>query len=86
MCTCEVPIPVWFRGHRVGIFSADLMVNDVVLVELKVARALDDAHRAQLLHYLKATGIEVGLLINFGPQPEFKRLVLENSRKSAKSA
>ncbi len=87
---CEVPIVVYFRGHRVGKFNADLMVNGVVLLELKTARAIDESHYAQLMHYLKATEIEVGLLLNFGPKAEFKRIVFENSRKnprqSAKSA
>ena len=86
----EVEIPVRFRGHLVGNSKADLLVNGVVLVELKTARAFDESHQAQLMHYLKATDIEVGLLLNFGPKPEFKRLVFEDSRKnprkSAKSA
>jgi len=77
----QVPVPVWFRGHRIGDFRADMLVNELVLVELKAVKALDPVHEAQLTHYLKATPIEVGLLLNFGPHPQFRRIVLENSRK-----
>ena len=73
----RIDIPVWFRGHQVGQFEADLLVEKCVLLELKAARALDSSHQAQLLNYLRATGIEVGLLLNFGPKPEFKRLVFD---------
>ena len=73
----RVDIPVWFRGHQVGHFEGDLLVEKCVLLELKAARALDSSHQAQLLNYLRATGIEVGLLLNFGPKPEFKRLVFD---------
>ena len=52
-----------------------------MIAELKSARAIDSAHLAQLLNYLKATEIEVGLLLNFGPKPEFKRLIFDNPRK-----
>jgi GxxExxY protein len=76
----EVPIPVWFRGTKIGEYRADLLVEDVVLVE-KAARTLDSAHEAQLLHYLRATEVEVGLLLNFGPRPQFRRLLYDNERK-----
>jgi GxxExxY protein len=58
-----------------------LTVGGVVLVELKACRALESAHEAQLLHYLRSTEIEVGLLLNFGPRPQVKRLAFENERK-----
>jgi len=58
-----------------------LLVEKCVLLELKAARALDSTHQAQLLNYLRATEIEVGLLLNFGPKPEFKRVAYDNSRK-----
>ena len=76
-----VDIPVWFRGHQVGRFEADMLIEKCVLLELKAVRALDSSHHAQLLNYLRATEIEVGLLLNFGVKPEFKRLVFNNSRK-----
>ncbi|MBP9934798.1 MAG: GxxExxY protein [Pyrinomonadaceae bacterium] len=77
----QIAIPVWFRGTQVGDFAADLMVNRIVILELKAVRAIESAHIAQLLNYLKATEIEVGLLLNFGPKPEFKRAVFGNERK-----
>ena len=77
----RVAIPVWFRGHEVGHFEADILVENCVLLELKVARSLDSSHRAQLMNYLRATDIEVGLLLNFGERPEFKRVVFDNLKK-----
>ena len=77
----KVPIPVWFRGVRVGRFEADVLVENCVLLELKATRALDWSHRAQLINYLRATEIEVGLLLNFGERPEFKRVIFDNLKK-----
>jgi GxxExxY protein len=77
----EVPVPVWFRGRKVGQYYADLIVEGVVLLDLKAARTLESAHEAQLLHYLRATEIEVGLLLNFGLRPQFRRLLFDNERK-----
>ena len=79
----QIGIPVHFRGKLVGDFVADIIVDRTVLLELKSARAIDSAHVAQLLNYLRATEIEVGLLLNFGHKPEFKRLAFENRRKRA---
>jgi GxxExxY protein len=72
---------VWFRGRKVGQYYADMVVEGVVLLELKAARTLESAHEAQLLHYLRATEAEVGLLLNFGLRPQFRRLVFDNNRK-----
>ena len=70
----QKPIEVTFRGQPVGTFFADLLVEDKVLVELKAAKAIAPEHQAQIINYLKATGVEVGLLINFGnPKLEHKR-------------
>jgi GxxExxY protein len=77
----RVAIPVWFRGHQVGHFEADVLVENCVLLELKAARSLDSSHHAQLMNYLKATEIEVGLLLNFGERPEFKRVIFDNLKK-----
>jgi GxxExxY protein len=77
----QVPITVWFREQQVGEFRADLLVENNVLVELKSVRVLELAHEAQLLHYLKSTEVEVGLLINFGVKPQFRRVVFDNTRK-----
>jgi GxxExxY protein len=71
----QYPINLTFRGQSVGEFYADILVQGVVLVELKAAKSLAPEHQAQIINYLKATGIEVGLLINFGtPKLEYKRL------------
>jgi len=77
----QVAIPVWFRGQKIGFYEADLVINDCVLVELKACKVLDSAHEAQLLHYLRATEIEIGLLLNFGPKPQIRRLAFDNQRK-----
>ncbi len=69
-------IDVYYDGVLVGFYDADIVVNDVLIIEIKALRALDDAHKAQTLNYLKATGIKLGLLMNFGtPRVEVKRVV-----------
>ncbi len=71
----RVPLLVRFRGEVVGEYFADLLVEAKVIVELKAVKALAPEHQAQVINYLKATGIEVGLLINFGnPKLEYRRL------------
>ena len=75
-------ISVFFRGKTIGDFKADLIVNEKVIVELKAVRTLAPEHEAQLINYLKATNIEVGLLLNFGRKPEFKRFIFDNKRKN----
>lgn len=80
----EVPVPVAFRGSVVGVFRADLIVNQSVLIELKACDQLVRQHESQTMHYLRATPIEVGLLMNFGPTPRFKRFVMDNERKKAR--
>lgn len=77
----EVPIEVFFRGIKVGDFRCDLLVNDIVLIELKASRTIDPSFEAQLLNYLRATRLEIGLLFNFGPKSYFKRLAYSNTRK-----
>src|SRR5258708_17301508 len=78
---CQTPVPVWFRGSKIGSYEADLVVAGVVLVELKACKVLDSSHEAQLLNYLRSTKIEVGLLLNFGPRPQVRRFAFENERK-----
>jgi GxxExxY protein len=78
----EVPVPVRFRGQEVGTYRADLLVANCIVLELKAVSALDRSHEAQLLHYLRATEVEIGLLFNFGgPKPQFRRIVPENTNK-----
>jgi|ERR1044072_5091388 GxxExxY protein len=74
-------LPVWFREKKIADFVADLVVEGLVLIELKAVRNLDTSHEAQLLNYLRATEIEVGLLLNFGLKAEMKRMVFDNQRK-----
>lgn len=75
-------IKVFFKNQLVGEFYADLLIEDTIIVELKACEYLISSHVAQLMNYLKSTQIEVGLLLNFGETPEFKRLVYTNNRKS----
>jgi GxxExxY protein len=77
----QVLVPVWFRGQKIGSYQADLVIGGVVLVELKACRILDPAHEVQLLHYLRSTEIEIGLLLNFGPKAQVRRLAFDNNRK-----
>jgi len=71
----QYPLSVTFRGQVVGEFVADILVEDKVIVEIKAVRAVAKEHVAQVINYLKATGIEVGMLINFGaPSLEYNRL------------
>lgn len=75
-------IRVYYEGKEIGDYYADLLVNDCVIVELKVADSLCEEHEAQLINYLKATKIEVGLLMNFGKKAEFRRKIFSNENKS----
>lgn len=75
-------ITVYFQGQVVGEYYADLLVENAVLVELKAASRIMGEHEAQLLNYLRATPYEVGLLLNFGPKPDFRRKVFDNERKT----
>jgi len=75
-------IKVYFKKQLVGDYYSDLLVEDKVIVELKATELLMNVHVAQIMNYLKATPIEIGLLINFGEEPEFKRLYYSNDRKS----
>ena len=77
----EQPIEVYYANQLIGKYYADVVVNDLVIVELKAVKTLIAEHEAQLLNYLKATPYEVGLLLNFGPKPETKRRSFDNSRK-----
>ena len=77
----QVPIAVFFEGHQVGECFADLVVDGLIIVELKAAESICPAHEAQLINYLRAIPMEVGLLINFSHKPEFKRKVFMNDRK-----
>jgi len=77
----QVPIKVLYDGDVVGEYFGDILVDEKVIVEVKAVKQLAPGHEAQLLNYLKATNIEVGLLLNFGTRPEVKRKILDNYRK-----
>ncbi|MEW6195252.1 MAG: GxxExxY protein [Bacteroidota bacterium] len=80
----QKPIDVYYKEMKVGEYFADLIVEDKVILELKAAEFLIEEHELQLINYLKATEIEVGLLLNFGKKPEIRRKIFTNSnlRKS----
>lgn len=77
----EVPLAVHFRGFQVGSFRADMIVESVVLLELKATAVLDPSAEPQLLNYLRATNLELGLLLHFGQKARFRRLIYTNDRK-----
>jgi GxxExxY protein len=77
----QFPIKVFYDGQVVGDYYADLLVNDLVLLELKAAVSIMPEHEAQLLNYLRATRYEVGLILNFGPKPQFKRKIYDRARR-----
>ncbi|MDA8100657.1 MAG: GxxExxY protein [Nitrospiraceae bacterium] len=77
----QVPIQVKYDRSIIGEYFADILVDNRVIVEIKAARAICAEHEAQLLNYLKATSLEVGLILNFGPKAELKRIIFDNFRK-----
>jgi GxxExxY protein len=85
MAVPQAQIQVFYKGNTVGEYYADIVVEDKIIVEIKAGRDLAPEHEAQLLNYLKATDMEVGLLLNFGPEPQVKRKVFNNDRKTSKN-
>jgi len=77
----QSPIKVFYEGELIGEYYADILVDNKVIVEIKAEKRLTEENEAQLLNYLKATDIEVGLLLNFGTKPELKRKAFDNLRK-----
>ena len=77
----QAPIEVLYKGQVIGEYFADLLVEGCLIIELKAATFLSANHEAQLLNYLKATHIELGLLMNFGKRPEVSRIIYDNPRK-----
>jgi len=77
----QVPVKVFYDNYNVGDYFADIIVENSVILELKAAEYLVEEHELQLINYLKATEIEVGLLLNFGRKPEFRRKIFTNDRK-----
>ena len=79
----QKPISVYYDGQVVGEYFADIVVNGAVILELKAVRRFLKEHEAQLLNYLKATAVEVGMLLNFGPESDVRRKVYDNDRKGS---
>jgi GxxExxY protein len=77
----EVPFEIVYRGVSVGVYRVDLLVEGRVIVEVKASKDLSASDEPQLLNYLKASSIEIGLLLHFGPKARYRRLVYSNSRK-----
>ena len=77
----QVPLKVYYNTFPVGEYFADIIINDSVIIELKAAESLAEEHELQLINYLKATEIEVGLLLNFGKKPAFRRKIFTNDLK-----
>ena len=77
----QAPIRVLYEAECIGEYYADILVDNKVIVEIKAIKRLAKENEAQLLNYLKATDVEVGLLLNFGPKPEVKRKAFDNFRK-----
>ena len=75
-------ILVYYDQHQVGEYYADLVVNNTLILELKAAEAIALEHEMQLINYLKATDKEIGLLLNFGKKPEFRRKIFTNDKKN----
>lgn len=80
----QYPITVYYESEIVGEYFTDLIVNDIVVIELKASKSLLEEHECQLINYLKATKIELGLLLNFGKVAEYKRKVFMNKFKKKK--
>ena len=82
----EYPIDVFYKGGKIGHFRADLLVDNSVIVEAKASRQIDDADHKQVLNYLRGSTIEVGLLLHFGPKPNFRRLFFDQEAKARLTA
>ena len=85
-CSAQYPIEVFYDDTKVGFYIADVVVNNCVIVEIKAAEGICEEHEAQLTNYLRATDIEVGLLINFGKKVKFKRKVFSFEFKNLKKS
>ena len=79
-CSAQFPVKVYYENEEVGEYFADIIAEDTVIIELKAAEAIREEHECQLINYLRATDIEVGLLLNFGKKPQYKRNIYSNNR------
>jgi GxxExxY protein len=82
---CQYPINVFYESEVIGEYYADIVINDIIVIELKASSSLLEEHECQLINYLKATDIELGLLMNFGKEAEYKRKVFMNKLKKMRA-
>lgn len=80
-CEPQKKIEVFYKEEVVGLYYADLLIEGIIILELKALDEIHSAHEAQLMNYLKATGVEVGLILNFGPKPTFRRKVFSRKKE-----
>ncbi len=85
-CKAQFPIKVFYNEFEIGFYIADIIVNECVIIEVKAAESICEEHEAQLTNYLKATEVEVGLVLNFGKKAEFKRKVFSSEFKNLKKS
>jgi GxxExxY protein len=81
VCEAQSQINVLYDGETVGLYFADILVNEIIIIEIKATENICSEHETQLINYLKATKMEVGLLFNFGKRPQFKRKIYLNENK-----
>lgn len=84
-CESNFPIKVYYESKPVGDYYADIIVDDCIILELKAMESLREEHEYQLINYLKATSLELGILLNFGKTPSFKRHIFTNDKKQIRS-
>ena len=77
----QFPVDVFYENKKVGVYFADIIIDSKIIIEVKAVETIAKEHELQLINYLKATNIEVGLLLNFGRKPEFKRKIFTNVLK-----
>ncbi len=80
-CKSQSPVRVYYEEEEVGLYNSDIFIEEVIITEIKASTTLCEADEAQLTNYLKATNVEVGILLNFGKKPQFKRKVFSNESK-----
>ena len=81
LTTSQHPVTVFYEGEVVGEYFCDLHIENKIIVEVKASKSIMQEHEAQLLNYLKATNVEIGLLLNCGPRPEVRRKLFGNEQK-----
>lgn len=83
-CLSQYPVKVYYDNVEVGFYIADIIVNDILIIEIKAAEGLCEQHEFQLINYLRATDLQIGLLLNFGKSPQFKRKIVSRLLNKSK--